>query len=232
MANIGALATFHDRIGIVDDTIKSLHDQLDLLMIYCNDQESYDALVIRYENVKKFHGPDINDRGKFAWCGMLKNSDNIYFTFDDDLIYPPDYVQKTLSELNKYGNRAVVGYHGKKLLDRNIKRYYVDPTEREKRYNYAVLYGVPENQVADIMGTGCMAFDLRYFCPDPLKEDMMTDIEVSCMAEYQKKNRIVIAHPPGWVTYNQKMKGRWTVWNHFQTESDKRQVELLNQYFK
>ena len=233
MGTIGALATFKDRIGIVEDTINSLIDQLDLLLIYCNDEESYhSARRTLAGNVKKFRGVNITDRGKFFFCKELKGLDHVYFSMDDDLIYPKDYVSETLKSLQKYNQKAIVSYHGKKLIERGVKSYYAKLSDRQYRNDYRVLDRVTDDVAVDIVGAGCTAFNLQYFCPEDLKEDMMTDIEVSCMAERENKKRIVLKHRQGWVIENPKMVNKWTIWKHFQKTSDFRQTQLLNETFK
>jgi hypothetical protein len=232
MATIGALATFKDRVDIVKDVVKTIAPQIDLLMIYCNDEESYrNARTITDGNVKKVRGPNLTDRGKFYFCSELKGENHTYFAFDDDLLYPPDYVQHTLKELAKYNHKAIVSYHGKQLITRGVRSYYARQTPLEERHSYRVLGEVIGNHDVDLLGTGCMAFDLRYFCPENLKEDMMADIEVGCLAEQQHKRRIVLAHKMGWVTYHPKMQGKWTIWDEFANGGDERQTNLLNNTF-
>jgi len=234
MAIIAALATFRDRIGIVNQTILSLVDQVDLLLIYCNDEEGYHAArkISKSGTVKTYWGENITDRGKFHFCKELKDTDNVYFACDDDLIYPPDYVSHTLERLVHYKREAIVSYHGKKLVDRNLASYYARLSTKQKIYDYRVLYNVADDHEVDLIGCGCMAFDLRYFCPESLQEDMMTDIEVSCLAEKQGKKRMVLEHQAGWVRYNDQMQGKWTIWDHFQKHSDKVQTDLINQTFQ
>lgn len=227
MATIGALATFADRIGIVDETVRSLENQLDLLMIYCNDDPSYRHArhITTSGNVKTFNGPNLTDRGKFHFCKELKGLDHVYFSFDDDLIYPPDYVQTMLIALATYGNQAIVSHHGKNVTCK-IDKYYRSQTDEEDRRSYRVLGTVIGSHEVNIIGTGCMAFDLRYFCPEDLQEDMMADIEVSVQA--RDKRMIVLPHLKGWVRYHPAMAGRWTVWDHFQKNNDQTQTNMVN----
>ena len=233
MANIGVITTFADRLGIVEDTINSVAEQLDLLLIYCNDAISYElGRLTKLGHVKKYFGANITDRGKFYFCKEFKNTDNVYFTFDDDIIFAPDYVEKTLAELERYNYKAIVSYHGKKLITRPIDKYYRPMTDAEERHDYKCLGSVMENKEVDIIGTGCMAFHLDYFCPTDLREDMMADIEVSALAFRQGKRCIVLAHPHGFIRYNGKMGNKWTIWDEYQTRDDKKQVELINKTWK
>lgn len=233
MATIGGLATFADRIGIVEATVHSLIGQIDLLMIYCNDEPSFhNARRITPDGtVKTFRGPDVTDRGKFHFCSQLKGTDHYYLTFDDDLIYPPDYVEHTVGELNKLNDQAIVSYHGKKLVE-PMQKYYAGLTERQDRAAYRVLYNVKGDHDVDMVGTGCMAFRLDYFCPENLREDMMADLEVSILAKEQGKRMVVLDHRGGWVRYHPAMATKWTIWDHYQQEDDSKQTILVNRLFR
>jgi len=146
------------------------------------------------------------------------------------LIYPPNYVSNTVKQLAKYDNKAIVSYHGKIMLER-INKYYRQQTNNEERLSYRVLGNVLNDVEVDILGMGCVAFDLRYFAPIDLVEDMMTDIEVSCMAKRKDKRMVVLSHSEGWVRYNHKMLGKWTIWDHFQHTHDGLQTKMINETF-
>jgi hypothetical protein len=192
-------------------------------MVYCNDFESYkSARNTSAGNLKRFYGDNITDRGKFFFCKELQGTDHTYFTFDDDLLYPPNYVEHTLKQMEKHPG-AVVSYHGKRF--NSVDKYYRPLSEAEQREDFRCLGDVETDQRVNILGTGCMAFRLRDFCPTDLREDMMADLEVSNAAKHLPL--IVLAHQRWWINYNPKMKGKWTIWDEFQTRSDDRQVEYL-----
>lgn len=230
---IGALATFQDRIGIVEDTINSLVNQVDLLMIYCNDEPSFqNARKCLYGNVKKYRGQNLTDRGKFYWCKELAGTDTIYMTFDDDLIYPYNYVETTIKWLSYYQNKAIISYHGKQLIARNINSFYQRMDSVQERFDYRCLDFVKDNQRVDIIGTGCMAWHLDYFCPEFMQYDKMADIQISIQAKNEGKTLIVCQHLPEWIKYNKKMKGKYTIWDEFKTTPDKIQTKLINDNWK
>jgi hypothetical protein len=229
MANIGGMATFKDRIGIVNDAIRTIAPQIDLLMIYCNDTESYDALTQLPSNVKKYSGENITDRGKFYFCYSLVGSDNIYFTFDDDLIYPTDYVDRTKSGVHMHN--CIVGHHGKRFMGDKIISTYTKPTPEEHKFHVAFDWGNKLDLNVDVIGSGCMAFDLRYFCPEELKENLMADIEICCMAKKLNLKMVALSHPHKWIQQNIKMQNKWSIYEHFITNIDVKQTEMVNQYF-
>jgi len=232
MITIASVATFSDRIGIIEDTINSLVNQVDLIFIYANDYPSYvNARKILHGNVKKLKGPDLTDRGKFFICSELQGQDYVFFACDDDLIYPPDYVKRTCCYLQQNDNKVILSYHGKKLTHEKLKSYYQNPNNKNDIINYRCLGYVDQNQTVDIIGTGVMAFHVPYFCPLNLKQNMMADIEISILAKNQNKKLLVAAHEKNWIKYNPKMTNKWTIWDHFQQYPDTLQTKLVNENF-
>lgn len=109
----GAIASFPPRKDSLESTIYSILPQLDSVCVYLNNYESVPEFlnhpkitVIRSDEA---HG-DLRDNGKFF---AIPNDDNHYvFTFDDDLIYPTDYVARMIHNIEMLGRTAVVGLHG------------------------------------------------------------------------------------------------------------------------
>lgn len=62
---------------------------------------------------------DIGDRGKFYWAGKL--AAEYMVPADDDIIYPPNYVERMVSFMNGFEPPVVVGLHGIVLLSHKMK---------------------------------------------------------------------------------------------------------------
>lgn len=231
MDTIGGMATFKGRIDIISDAIRSLAPQIDQLFIYCNDEESYNALKNYPKNVKKYLGENITDRGKFCFCEWYKGNDIVYFTVDDDLIYPIDYVKKTLMGLRRHDYKTIVGHHGKKFMGDHLINYYADLSPEQKKFSYVFDRIINDDYPVDLLGTGCMAFNIKYFTPDELIYDIMTDIEICCMAKRLDKKMVVLKHGHEWIQSNSKAEGIWSVYNHCRTNGCDKQTELIRKYF-
>jgi hypothetical protein len=56
----------------------------------------------------------VGDRGKFRALDLSRREHpNGYFlSVDDDILYPPDYVQRSVEAIDRYERAAVVAYHG------------------------------------------------------------------------------------------------------------------------
>ncbi|MTE00265.1 hypothetical protein GIY56_08195 [Paracoccus sp. YIM 132242] len=103
------LATFPARRAILADTIRSIAPQVDRLFLCLND---YDAIPAWLDGFANLHPmipeSDLKDTGKFAFDPQ---DDDLVFTIDDDILYPPDYVERTLRQAEAFDlSRSIVGY--------------------------------------------------------------------------------------------------------------------------
>jgi hypothetical protein len=183
------IASQPKRLETLKETIDCLNKQTvkpDAIRVWWNgnDLPELDCYV---EN-----GKDLTDNGKFAFL----RSDEYYFTADDDILYPKDYIEHTLQRLKSYPE-CVVSYHGRKLKAKGV-RYYAGHTA------FACLGHVGTDQIIDIPGTGVMAFDSNHFMPDVFryKENRMADVLIGCEAVRHKVQVICLAHGFGWIRNN------------------------------
>ena len=77
-----AIATIGNRPRQLELTLDSLCGQCDELMVYNNETRKI----------------DYTDNGKFYFLDLFKEP-VYYFSCDDDIIYPPDYVSKTIEAI-------------------------------------------------------------------------------------------------------------------------------------
>lgn len=151
---------------------------------------------------------NLTDNGKFHALDTLTEPE-YYFTCDDDLVYPPDYVSKTIEAIQKFG--CIVTYHGR-ILE------YVGVNYYEHHQCFHCMNTVPQNIIVDVAGTGVTAFDTRYFHPKGLSIDdrqRMSDLIFSLEVAKQNKRIGIISHHAGWLKHT---KNKETI---HQTESMK-----------
>ena len=178
------LATFKARKDTLHQTVDSLRDQVDVIRIYANDY------LPNIKGVEIVTGEDLTDRGKFYFVG----EDEIYFSCDDDIIYPENYVSSTLEKLKQYPN-AILTYHGRKLLGEGRNYYHGHQV-------YHCLRTVPHDVFIDVAGTGVSCFDASKWKPDILKypDQKMSDLLFSLEAKKAGKKIICLAHSQWWLT--------------------------------
>lgn len=155
------IATHKARKDSIDKVIDSMIGQVDLVRVYYNDY-----IPTKRDDIKQYWGYDLTDRGKFYGIGI----NEIAFTCDDDILYPPNYVESTLSALKRYPN-AVITYHGRRLRGKGLNFY-------RGHDSFHCLHNVLEDIKIDVGGTGVMCFDTSVIEPDILSypQNKMVDI--------------------------------------------------------
>ena len=205
MKIIVGIATFNNRD--ISKTVDSLKHQVDRIHIYDNEKEDI----------------NLTDNGKFYFLDEYKEP-VYYFTCDDDLIYPLDYVFKTIEAIEKY--QCIVSYHGRKLrgLDRSYYRGH---------YAFACLHTHKEDTELDVVGTGVTSFRTDYFNPRTIwtsEDKRMSDLVFSLEATKQGKKMMHIGHEAGWLKYYAPPKG--TTIYEMENRNESRQIEISNTIWK
>lgn len=174
------MATYSGRKGVVGKAIDSIKGQVDLVRVYVNDYKPPQD----HDNVAYYSGEDLTDRGKFY--GITGNE--IAFTVDDDILYPSDYVKRTLKAMDKYPTSAVT-YHGRRLKGKGLNYYFGHKT-------YHFLRSLDGDYLIDVPGTGVCAFNTKYFNPNILQysENCMADVLLGLEAAKQGRTVICLEH--------------------------------------
>ncbi|MDQ7733400.1 glycosyltransferase family A protein [Halomonas sp. SpR1] len=197
---VAGVAVIESRWSSFEKTVKSVIDQVDKLYVYQNGFKRIDEFLLD-PKIEVISSVDTNidrgDAGKFYMLGEIKNS--YYFSIDDDLLYPEDYVCTTLKYLSALQDKCVVSYHGR-VLKESASCYYSDIEE-----NYRCLDDVTHLEQVEFAGTGVMAFDVENIKIgfDFFEQENMADI---WMGIYCNKNDIpmyVLPHQSGWIKHNE-----------------------------
>jgi len=180
------LATIKARKDTLQKVIDSLRFQVDVVRVYGNDY----LPEITGSNVQVFTGCDYTDNAKFFW---LPKSNGIYLSCDDDIIYPPDYVETVLKGLKKYPNTWLT-FHGRKLKGLNLP-YYTG------HHTYQCLRTVDADYQIDVPGTGVSAFHTNTIKFDSTKwEDYrMSDLKAGLELAKAKVRVICLKHKMFWI---------------------------------
>lgn len=196
------IATYPPRMNGLKQMISSIYDQVDVIRICFNEMTRDDVpkfikdLENRYpDNDGKiyFYFPkeNLTDNGKFSF--LEEGREEYYFTMDDDLVYPHDYVEKTIENIIKYG--TIITYHGRILLGKGLDYYFHHEVFRCLADQYV-------DKRIDVAGTGVCAFDTRYFNPvglDINDNKKMSDVIFSLEASKSNKKIGCIKHKQGWI---------------------------------
>ena len=212
---ICGLATIVGRKDSLKETIASIISQVDKIIVYQNGfKEIYSFLQDpKIEVISSFDtGIDMGDAGKFY---KIKNYPNhYYFSIDDDLIYPDDYVNSMLKKLQNYHNSLIVTLHGR-ILKKDAKSYYKDISE-----NFRCLDEVVEDRFVHFGGTGVMAFHTSSFNMsfDICKAPNMADIWVGLLSRKENIPILVVKHQADWLKYSDKFDHNQTIYREYKSK--------------
>jgi hypothetical protein len=177
-------------------------------------------------------GQPPGDLGKFSFAEE-HNPFDYYLSCDDDLIYPKDYVSRTVNALDaayEIGDwEHVITYHGKSLkIQRGVKiqSFYMHPSE-----DYRCLLGFEQTVFVDIPGTGVMGMhrDAAIQFNDNLKErrdageDMLpnaADLYAGRFFRQRGYGVLCLEHPRGWIKYSPHMHSGDTIWDQIAKNPD------------
>lgn len=177
-------------------TLESLIDQCDEINVVLNDFED-EIPSILYNNKVNLYFSDNSKGDAFKFYNLI-TSNGYFLTVDDDLIYPPNYVDHMIAKCKEYGNTKVITLHGRNFNVFPIKSYYAKASER-----YSCLHHVGKNVSVQFGGTGVMCFhtDLFKLPIDYFKYPNMADIWIGKYCYENNIDILCIRHESGYIKY-------------------------------
>ena len=205
---IVGIATFKGREKTLQKTIQSLKGQVTDIWVY--DNEHPDLI-------------DLADNGKFFKLSQIKEP--CYFlTCDDDIIYPPTYVEDMIEAIDKH--KCIVTHHGRILKKNNVPYYTGHTSFHCMKRNLKELY-------IDVAGTGVTGWHTSYFHPKDMhnaKDLRMSDLVFSLEAKKQGKKIKLLTHQQGYLNA-QNIPLSKTIYG-MEHKNDQRQTEIANEILK
>jgi glycosyltransferase involved in cell wall biosynthesis len=220
------IAAIPERESALQKTIESLISQVAKIGVYLNGWKKIPDFL-RHEKIEiaGYQGQDLGDVGKFFW---VDDHDGVYFTCDDDLVYPKDYVKRTIDKLKEYNYKAAIGWHGS-LIKEPFVNYYEGSSRRVFVFSAHRPYDTPVH----ILGTGCCAFHTREL---PIKKSdfthpNMADIFFSIKGQEKNLPFIVIKHEKDEITEVEGSKES-SIYAHSHADKDtkKNTREIQNKF--
>lgn len=191
---VASMAAMPERIKSFQLTIDSIINQVDVLNVYLNNWDVVpDFLSDKKINIfRSQESGDLGDAGKFY---PLKFFDGYFFTLDDDLVYPLNYVSTMIEKINQYNRKSFICVHGNKLPDYPLKSYYYD--KKGVHFTKELIADL----VVDVPGTGTLAFhsSLYSVCMNDFKKANMSDIWLYAVAKEEKIPVVSIERKKYWL---------------------------------
>ncbi|GAB3548531.1 hypothetical protein GCM10027404_12570 [Arthrobacter tumbae] len=186
------IATMPGREVGLRRVIDALLPQVSEIYVYLNGMNEIPGNLLYDNRVKFFTGPDYGDRAKFLF---IKDFEGYYLTCDDDIQYPDFYVPFMVNAIERYGRRAVVGWHGSIFKD-EFEDYYDSRSRRVLSFSKKRGADTPVH----LLGTGIAGFhtDTISISFEEFEAPNMADVFLALKAQHLEVPMIVLAHEEGW----------------------------------
>lgn len=222
---IVGIASLSEREECLKDTIESLYDQSNKIIVTLNNYNSIPDFLKREKIECILSDNSIGAMGKFMKIKEYK--DCYYFSCDDDIIYPDNYISKTIKKMNENGY-DIVTYHGSNL-NRPITTYF-----KSKKLVGHFSGNLEEDIEVEIGGTGVMCINTEKLNFDITKEDAkwwkhMVDLFISNESRKKDIQIFLLEHKFNFLKYNEKMNKKWTIYETY-SKNDISQTNIVKSW--
>ena len=207
---IASMASVPTRRLMLQDCVASLLLQCDTVRVFLNDYPDVPAFLDhpRVEVRRSQDWDDKGDAGKFGWI-EVPDAPGYRVIVDDDLVFPPDFVERLSNRVNASGNRAIYALHGV-LLKQPVTSYY-DPDSRSVFHFQNALR---QDRTCHVLGTNALCYyseAVKMTWADFMFRNM-ADIFFARYAQQHGLPMVAIARPPNWVRQNAQDGGFETIY--------------------
>lgn len=188
-----SLASIPRRERALAHVVERLLEQVDALGVYLNGYARVPAFLRdeRIEVVRSQQRGDRGDAGKFFWAGSIAG---YHVVCDDDIDYPPDYVERLVAGIERHGRRAVVGFHGRLMTDEVVEYH------RSRRLlHFARAQGA--DAAVHVLGTGVCGYHasaIRVW-PKDFVAPNMADVWLALLGQRQRVPFVCLQREEGWL---------------------------------
>ena len=197
MRRVAAIATLASRLETFQQVLPVIHAQVDHVFIYLDGYSVAPSFLRGFDRITVRRAEDVGDlhaSSRFLCLQDDLSTPAVVVMVDDDIIYPPGYVDTLVRALQRHEGKAIVGVHG---------RIFLPPYQSYVR-NAAVVHFAHElvrDRDVHVLGTGTCAFISSNFDVDPRKwgRTDMDDIIVATEAQRRGLPRIAVARAAGWL---------------------------------
>jgi hypothetical protein len=228
------MASTPARQDTLELTLRSILPQCNKLVLYLNNYYSLPDYLKQptaflrkpdFDKIQVFRSQDFGDLGslgKFFTDGT--EFTGFKFTIDDDILFPPDYVQTLTSWLNKYDRKIAVGVHGGNL-NLPVESYYKSLNNIFGRFENPL----PEARFVHSLGTGTMAYhtDLMDITQEFFIGKNFDDPQVSSFLQKRKIPRLIVPRRYKWLVNIDRAYGQ-SIHNNRRTV-DRLATQIVNE---
>ena len=226
---IASMTTIPDRVWALNEVLSRVVPQVDEFYLTVHKDLVFSVKpIVEYYGINLLISKRTDDARKFAPLANI-TEDAYFFSLDDDLVYPSDYIARTMEYLDTWKKEIISCVHGGWIIDLPCESYYKnkDTVHFSQGINGAYYVMFP--------GTGTMAFHTSTFdltMHEHLPRKNIADVQVGLAADKQKVPILTIPRPEKWLKQQPKLNPRkGSIWAN-RVQDDKEETELINSYAK
>lgn len=215
------IASLPDRVECLEETIFSLYDQVDKIIVGLNNYTEIPVFLSMRKIESYLLDNSLGDAAKFYKIDEYNN--DYYFACDDDIIYPNDYCEVLIKKCDKY--KSVIGLHGVNVI-KPVTSYYK---------NRRVFHGfnpLSSDVEVDLVATSSCVIDtsiLKVRLSDfPIPN--MADIWLGDLCKKQNIKSYAIERGSNWLKYSEFMTDKWTIYDDFKSKKDYEQTKIVSKW--
>ena len=184
------------RIGTFKRALESVLPQLDSCYVFLDRFSFVPDFLSGEPKIKILRSQEVGDyraSAKFLPLQLIETPSNMIL-FDDDILYPSDYVARLLNVLAKSSGAAVAGVHGRRF-HAPFTNYITGAT------GFHFARALKANTAVDELGTGTCAFlstSMDFRIQDWAYTDAV-DIQMALEAQKRALPQICIERRSGWL---------------------------------
>jgi len=224
MKKIVGIASKPNRKNGLLDTLYSLSPQVDEIHVWLNEWDTVPETSL--SNVFFYNNNDVGALGKFKVLDYINHGSFYFFTVDDDIIYPPNYVDVNLSH---YITNTVQSSHAKVF-----RKFPIDSFNHGDISGYYFGGKIINKDEVHAVGTGVSLMDSNVAKKIPYNDfstyPNMVDIWVSSWCMVNDIPMYVIPHELGWLYPNNKISQNDSIWETTKDVEDAFRTSVFNYY--
>ena len=213
----------YNRIDSLVYSLKSIYDQCDEINVCLNNHSGELPEILFSDKINLvFTDNSLGDAFKFL---HLDKSDGYFITIDDDLIYPPDFIDYMISKSKQYDDKKIITLHGRSFHSFPISSYYRSANEK-----YRCFDEVKQDVKVQFGGTGVMCFHTSLL-KKPISDFLypnMADIWIGKFAKNIGIEIICVEHKKGYI---REIPQQTSIYNQYVKE-DHLQTKVVNEIYK
>lgn len=195
MKIIFSLSTISNRSKNIDIILSNIINQFDILYI---NLIGYDKIPEKLKNNKKIKVNSFKEAGsETRFHNYIDCPDNSYFfTIDDDILYPQNYSEIIISNMQEYNNEVVCCVHGSNINQNLTSGFY---KKNRQVFHFKDSLSTNTEVMIPGVGTSCFYKKNTKINIEDYKVRNMSDTYTACFLAEQNIKRVAVKREKNWL---------------------------------